>query len=115
MAASPSNIALDLPAPDFSLPGVDGRTYRFRTSRREGNGRRLHLQPLPLRARHHRPARRRRAGADERRASGFAAICSNDAATYPDNSFPRMKVFAEKHDLPFPYLHDETQAGSARL
>jgi AhpC/TSA family len=40
---------------------------------------------------------------------GFAAICSNDAAGYPEDSFPKMREFATKHDLPFPYLHDETQ------
>ena len=40
---------------------------------------------------------------------GFAAICSNDAASYPENSFENMKRFAKTHDFPFPYLHDETQ------
>lgn len=40
---------------------------------------------------------------------GVAAICSNDATHYPDDSFPKMKALAEHHDLPFPYLHDESQ------
>jgi peroxiredoxin len=40
---------------------------------------------------------------------GFAAICSNDAADYPEDSFDNMKAFAKAHALPFPYLHDETQ------
>ena len=40
---------------------------------------------------------------------GFAAICSNDAASYPDDSFENMKRFAKAHDFPFPYLRDETQ------
>lgn len=40
---------------------------------------------------------------------GFAAICSNDAAGYPEDSFDNMKAFAAAHGLPFPYLHDETQ------
>ena len=39
----------------------------------------------------------------------FAAICSNDAAGYPEDSFPKMREFALAHDFPFPYLHDETQ------
>jgi len=38
------------------------------------------------------------------------AICSNDAATYPDDSFANMKSFAKEHGFTFPYLHDETQA-----
>ena len=41
---------------------------------------------------------------------GVAAICSNDAAAYPEDSFDDMKHFAERHRFPFPYLHDESQA-----
>ena len=37
------------------------------------------------------------------------AICSNDAATHPDDSFDNMKLFAKEHGFAFPYLHDETQ------
>ena len=40
---------------------------------------------------------------------GVAAICSNDAINYPDDSFPKMKIFAEKYGFTFPYLHDESQ------
>jgi peroxiredoxin len=40
---------------------------------------------------------------------GSVAICSNDATQYPEDSFDNMKAFARRHDLPFPYLHDETQ------
>ena len=35
--------------------------------------------------------------------------CSNDAASYPEDSFENMKRFAKAHDFPFPYLHDGTQ------
>jgi hypothetical protein len=41
---------------------------------------------------------------------GFAAICSNDAENYPEDSFDNMKRFAAAHDFPFPYLHDEDQS-----
>ena len=37
------------------------------------------------------------------------AICSNDADTYPDDSFENMQRFAEQHGFTFPYLHDESQ------
>jgi peroxiredoxin len=40
---------------------------------------------------------------------GFAAICSNDSAAYPEDSFARMKDFARTNGFPFPYLHDENQ------
>ncbi|WP_274626283.1 thioredoxin family protein [Arvimicrobium flavum] len=40
---------------------------------------------------------------------GFVAINSNDAGAYPEDSFENMKLFAERHKLGFPYLHDESQ------
>ena len=40
---------------------------------------------------------------------GFAAICANDADSYPDDSFPNMIKFAEENNFTFPYLHDENQ------
>lgn len=41
---------------------------------------------------------------------GVAAICANDAQAYPDDSFDKMKLFAEVNGFTFPYLHDESQA-----
>jgi peroxiredoxin len=41
---------------------------------------------------------------------GVAAICSNDAMAYAEDSFDNMKRFSAIHELPFPYLHDETQS-----
>ncbi|MEX0953693.1 MAG: thioredoxin family protein [Rhizobiaceae bacterium] len=41
---------------------------------------------------------------------GFVAICSNDAATHPEDSFEKMREFATKNAFPFPYLHDEDQS-----
>jgi len=38
-----------------------------------------------------------------------AAISSNDAVAYPEDSFENMQHFAAQHRLPFPYLHDESQ------
>jgi peroxiredoxin len=37
------------------------------------------------------------------------AINSNDANSYPEDSFANMIDFAKAHNLPFPYLYDETQ------
>jgi peroxiredoxin len=37
------------------------------------------------------------------------AIMSNDTVNYPDDSFDNMKLLAEQHNYPFPYLFDETQ------
>jgi hypothetical protein len=37
------------------------------------------------------------------------AISSNDAVSYPEDSFDNMKVFARQHAFIFPYLYDATQ------
>jgi peroxiredoxin len=41
---------------------------------------------------------------------GFAAICSNDATAYAEDSFENMQRFAHMHAFPFVYLHDEDQS-----
>jgi hypothetical protein len=37
------------------------------------------------------------------------AINANDAEAYPEDSFPEMKLFAQRNGFAFPYLHDEDQ------
>ena len=37
------------------------------------------------------------------------AIMPNDTVNYPEDSFDNMKIFAQKHQLKFPYLIDSTQ------
>ncbi len=39
----------------------------------------------------------------------FVAINSNDAVSYPDDSFENMKVRAREKSFPFPYLRDDLQ------
>jgi peroxiredoxin len=40
---------------------------------------------------------------------GTIAINSNDAGSYPEDSFENMKAFAGEHGFTFPYVIDETQ------
>ena len=40
---------------------------------------------------------------------GVIAIMPNDTATYCEDSFDNMKVFAANHGFTFPYVIDETQ------
>ena len=40
----------------------------------------------------------------------FIAICSNDSAAYPEDSFDNMKKIAAEWKLNFPYLHDPEQS-----
>ena len=39
----------------------------------------------------------------------FVGINSNDPINYPEDSFDKMKLFAEEHNYNFPYLFDESQ------
>ncbi len=38
-----------------------------------------------------------------------AAISANDVVNYPEDSFDKMKAWAEVKQFPFPYLFDESQ------
>jgi len=109
MAASATEVVLGVPAPDFSLPATDGKTYAL-ADVAGPNG------VVIVFICNHCPYVKAvidRLVADARvlmaDGIGFAAVCSNDAATYPEDSFPKMKAFAKAHAFPFPYLHDESQ------
>jgi len=41
---------------------------------------------------------------------GFAAVSSNDAEAYPEDSFDNMKRFSAAHSFDFPYLYDADQS-----
>ena len=72
--------------------------------------RRLHLQPLPLRARLARPHRRRRRATTPAGACARCQICSNDAERYPRDAPDRdARARAGAASSPSPYLHDATQ------
>ena len=109
MAATVTSVKLDIPAVDFRLPATDGRTYSFDdVAGKNGTVIVFICNHCPYVI-----AVIDRLVADARvlmaEGIGFAAICSNDARGYPEDSFPNMKRFAEKHKFPFPYLHDESQ------
>ncbi len=40
---------------------------------------------------------------------GMAAICSNDAVNFPEDSPEKIALQAKSKHYPFPYLYDETQ------
>lgn len=46
--------------------------------------------------------------------SDFAAICSNDSNSYPEDSFEGMQRLAAAHRFLFPYLRDEDQSVARR-
>ncbi|MGD1926692.1 MAG: thioredoxin family protein [Paracoccaceae bacterium] len=110
MAATPPICDFGWLAPAFSLPGTDGRTYSLDDIRGPSG-------TLIMFICNHCPYVTsaidrivRDAQALRGQGIGVAAICSNDARTYPADSFDRMVSFAKAHGFPFPYLHDETQS-----
>ena len=96
-------------APDFALPGVDGKTYSLNDVKGE-NG------TLIIFMCNHCPyvlavlERLIRDASDlQALGLGVVAINSNDPEQYPQDSFANMKKMAEANAFPFPYLFDESQ------
>jgi peroxiredoxin len=109
MAATAITGNLGSQAPDFHLPGTDGKLYALEDIRGPRG-------TLVMFICNHCPYVRSAMDRIVRDAAelasygvGTVAISSNDAVTYPDDSFANMKVFAAQNHVPFPYLYDETQ------
>jgi peroxiredoxin len=109
MVDSEHSLARGDRAPDFALPGTDGRTWRYADA--------AGLNGLVVMfICNHCPYVKavvdrivRDARALRELGVGAVAISSNDAATYPEDSFENMIAFARRHGFEFPYLYDEPQ------
>jgi len=100
-------------APEFALPGTDGKTHSL-SDVAGPNG------TLVMFICNHCPyvmAIIDRLVRDAKELQGLGigivAISSNDVVNYPEDGFEHMKILASEHDFTFPYLYDETQ-GIAR-
>jgi peroxiredoxin len=109
MAVGATDVVLGARAPDFWLPATDGKSYALKDVAGDKGA-------VVVFICNHCPYVKAVIGrltADARllmgEGVGFAAISSNDAASYPEDSFANMREFAKRHDFPFPYLHDENQ------
>ncbi len=98
-----------LDAIDFSLPGVDGKTWSLRECAGE-NG------LLVMFICNHCPyvkSIRQRIVRDTLELQQYGinsvAIMSNDPDEYEEDSFENMRLIAGQFQFPFPYLMDETQ------
>jgi peroxiredoxin len=98
------------PAPDFSLPGVDGKLW----SRDECVGERGLLVMFICNHCPYVKAVQQRIVRDvlELKPLGInaVAVMANDVADYPEDSFENMQRVAQQLAYPFPYLFDESQA-----
>lgn len=97
-------------APDFVLPGVDGKSHSLAGCRGPAG-------LLVMFICNHCPyvkAVLPRILRDCRELAGLGigsvAIMSNDPTDYPEDSFDHMRQLAAEMNLPFPYLLDESQA-----
>jgi len=109
MAATPPICDFDWPAPTFSLPATDGKTYSFSDIAGPKGTLVMFIcnhcpYVLAILDKIIRDARDLQA-----LGVGVAGICSNDATTHPADSFENMVKMAESRGFPFPYLHDEDQ------
>jgi peroxiredoxin len=110
MAVSPPVCDFGQKAPEFALPGTDGRVWSLHDVAGPKGTLVMFIcnhcpYVLAILDRLVRDARTLQSAG-----IGVVAICSNDAETYPDDSFDNMKRLARERALPFPYLHDESQA-----
>lgn len=109
MATQTPYAELGLKAPPFTLPATDGKTYRLADLK----GARGTLVMFICNHCPYVEGSIDRAIADAKALEPLGikavAICSNDAVSYPEDSFDNMRAFAKRHGFPFPYLHDETQ------
>ncbi len=109
MAETSPQCAAGWKAPDFRLPATDGKTYALA----DVGGPKGTLVMFICNHCPYVQAVLDRIVRDARELAGLGigtvAISSNDAVTYPEDSFPRMQAVARAHAFPFPYLYDEAQ------
>ncbi len=96
-------------APDFSLPGVDGKNWSLGSFK----DKKILVVVFScnhcpyVRAYEDRIIQTQRDFAEK--SVQLVLICSNDSKNYPDDSLENMKIRAREKRYPFPYLQDETQ------
>jgi peroxiredoxin len=104
--SQPATLPLGAPAPDFSLPGVEGKSYALKDFAQ------AKILVLVFTCNHCPVAQqyeeRLKQLARDYQGKGVAvvAIMPNDARSVPQDSFTEMKLRARDRHFNFPYLYD---------
>ncbi|SAL68443.1 thiol-disulfide oxidoreductase [Caballeronia cordobensis] len=93
----------------LTLPATDGKTYTLDTLKGENGLVIVFMCNHCPYVKSAIPNLIRDARALQQIGINVAGINSNDATVYTDDAFDRMIAVAQAWQLPFPYLHDETQ------
>lgn len=96
-------------APDFTLPGIDGNMYTLEDF---GEASLLVIIFLCNHCPYVQGIWEKLVALEtemQERNVQFVGINSNDAENYPEDSFEKMKEYADSYNMSFPYLFDETQ------
>jgi peroxiredoxin len=96
-------------ASEFTLPATDGNNYTLDSLRGENGLVIVFMCNHCPYVKAVMPNLMRDARALQQIGINMAGINSNDATVYTDDAFDRMIAIAKEWNLPFPYLHDETQ------
>ncbi|MBS4035094.1 MAG: thioredoxin family protein [Ignavibacterium sp.] len=105
-----NNLKISSPAPDFNLPGVDGKSYSLSSFKNKSIIAVIfscnhcpYVQAFEDRVRDIQ-------NDYEKKGVQIVAISSNDAGKYPEDSFEQMIKRAQEKQFNFPYLYDESQS-----
>ena len=105
-----NNLKINSPAPDFNLPGVDGKSYSLSSFKYKSI-------IVVIFSCNHCPyvqAYEERImdiqNDYEEKGVQILAISSNDAVKYPEDSFEQMIKRAQEKQFIFPFLYDESQS-----
>lgn len=104
-----TKVALGTPAPDFSLPGVDDQNHSLEAYK---GSKALVIVFMCNHCPYVQAQWDRMVALQEKykdQAVQFIGINANYNPDYPEDSFEKMKEYAQEYGMNFPYLMDESQ------